>query len=267
MTAMATGPIPHTAETQPPTPSYEADGVTLYHADVRSLSAVGDVAVVVTSPPYNAGVAYDGHDDDMPEPEYRALAQTASRLMASSLADDGGRAWVNIGVAQLHPWLDALAGAGLAEQAIVCWDYGLSTSDTAWGSWCSPSAPHLRYGWEPVICARAGDWARRPPAGMEAWRDPLGEWAGLCRNIWRIPPGASAGDHPAVMPLELARRCIRLSTWPGECVLDPFAGSGTTLVAARELGRRAIGIEVSEAYCDLAAGRLAQGSFDFGGAA
>jgi site-specific DNA-methyltransferase (adenine-specific) len=67
--------------------------------------------------------------------------------------------------------------------------------------------------------------------------------------------------------VELARRCIRLSTWPGEVVLDPFAGTGTTLLAARQLGRRAIGIEISEDYCAQAVDRLAQGAFDFLGAA
>jgi len=67
--------------------------------------------------------------------------------------------------------------------------------------------------------------------------------------------------------VELARRCVRLSTWPDEVVLDPFAGSGTTLLAARQLGRRAVGIEASERYCQLAARRLAQRSLDFRGAA
>jgi site-specific DNA-methyltransferase (adenine-specific) len=69
------------------------------------------------------------------------------------------------------------------------------------------------------------------------------------------------------MPVEVASRAIRLSTWPGEVVLDPFAGSGTTLLAARQLGRRAIGIERSERYCEVAVSRLAQTALDFQGAA
>ncbi len=89
----------------------------------------------------------------------------------------------------------------------------------------------------------------------------------LTTNVWRIKPqqrGADAGDHPAPYPVELARRCIRLSTWPNEIVFDPFTGSGSTLVAAKQLGRRAIGFEVSERYCEIAAKRLAQGVLDFG---
>jgi DNA modification methylase len=220
---------------------------------------------VVTSPPYNSGVAYDVHDDAMADADYRELAGAASGLMASTLGPQQGRAWVDVGVTQLHLWLDALRGAGLDRSTTICWDYGLSTADTAWGSWQSPSAPHLRYGFEPVVCAWAGEWKRTAPAGMENWRDGLGDWPALTRNVWRIPPDASAaGEHPAVMPLELAARAIRLSTWPGEVVLDPFAGTGTTLLAARLLGRRAVGIEISERYCEVAAARLAQGSLELG---
>ena len=87
-------------------------------------------------------------------------------------------------------------------------------------------------------------WERTPPAGLEGWRDGLGGWPGLCSTVWNLAPAARVpGGHPAPFPVELARRCIRLSTWPGEVVLDPFAGTGTTLLAARQLGRRAIGIE------------------------
>jgi site-specific DNA-methyltransferase (adenine-specific) len=94
----------------------------------------------------------------------------------------------------------------------------------------------------------------------------VGGWPALCSTVWNLRPADRHG-HPAPFPLELARRCTRLSTWPGEVVLDPFAGTGTTLLAARQLGRRAIGIERSKRYCELAVARLAQGAFDFQGAA
>ncbi len=70
--------------------------------------------------------------------------------------------------------------------------------------------------------------------------------------------------HPTQKPVKLMLKCLSLS-WTNDClkILDPFMGSGTTLVAAKELGRRAIGIEIEERYCEIAAERLAQEVFDF----
>ena len=70
-------------------------------------------------------------------------------------------------------------------------------------------------------------------------------------SIWELPVSRVKG-HPAPFPVELPWRLIRLFSYPGETVLDPFAGAGTTLLAARELGRRGVGYELSEAYCALA---------------
>ncbi len=222
-------------------------------------------AAAVTSPPYNAGLAYDGYTDDIAPDAYGELAKAAATALGAALAGAGGRAWVNVGVEVLALWLEALRAGGFDRSTTVCWDYGTATADTAWGSWCSPAAPHLRYAWEPVICTWRGPWRRQAPRGHERFRDAEGAWETLCRNLWRIPPGASAGSrHPAVMPFELAARAIRLSTWPGEVVLDPFCGSGTTLLAARSLGRRAVGVEISERYCEMAATRLSQGTLALG---
>lgn len=251
-------------------PYYDDGQVRIYHADFRDIGGI-EASAVVTSPPYNSGVGYHGYDDRVPEADYRGLACDAGRWIRAGLEGVGGRGWLNVGVRRLQVWLAALNSAGLGVENVVCWDYGSATSDTAWGSWQSPAGPHLRFAWEPVIAATTGEWARTAPAGMETWRDTIGGWPILTRNVWRIPPGAStrngAPAHPAVMPSELASRCVRLSTWPGETVADPFMGSGTTLVAAKLLGRRAVGIEISEAYCELAARRLDQGVLDFGGAA
>lgn len=79
-------------------------------------------------------------------------------------------------------------------------------------------------------------------------------------NVWTYPIGGSAetGGHPAVFPISLAADHIVSWTNPGETVLDPFMGSGTTLRAAKDLGRKAIGIEIEEKYCEIAAKRMRQ---------
>jgi DNA modification methylase len=74
-------------------------------------------------------------------------------------------------------------------------------------------------------------------------------------SVWELPVSRTKG-HPAPFPLELPSRLIRLFSHPGETVLDPFAGTGTALLAARKLARQALGYEVSEDYCRLAAGLL-----------
>jgi site-specific DNA-methyltransferase (adenine-specific) len=272
-------------------PFYDDGQVTLYCADMRRVGLDGGAACVVTSPPYNVGTAYDGYSDSLGWAEYRDLVAEAASSIARALVPSG-RAWVNTAVSVPersgsqdrkrrvllgHLWAQALDAAGLELVDQVAWQ-SVRAGGTAWGSWQSPAAPNLRGDYEVLTVACRGCWERQPPAGAEDWRDTVGHWPALCSTVWpiqtvggRMPPGSNTpGDrvtHPAPMPIEVARRCIRLSTWPNETVFDPFAGTGTTLVAARDLGRRAIGIEVSERYCELAVQRLAQGALDFAGAA
>jgi site-specific DNA-methyltransferase (adenine-specific) len=266
------------------TPFYADDHITLYCADVRDPGLVdvldGQAAAVVTSPPYNVGLDYADSSDALDWPEYWSMAADAAELIRAAL-DRGGRAWVNTAVSVpvgvgvsgkarvmlAHRWAVLLEDAGLdlVDQVAWCSTRG---AGTAWGSWCSPAAPNLRGDYEAVTVACRDGWERPAPTGLDGWRDAVGGWPGLCSTVWNLAPaGRERAMHPAPFPVELARRCIRLSTWPGEPVLDPFAGTGTTLLAARQLGRRAVGVEVSEAYCHLIVDRLAQGAFDFHGAA
>jgi DNA modification methylase len=76
------------------------------------------------------------------------------------------------------------------------------------------------------------------------------------RDIWAITPVRDSSDHSAVMPVELAERCIKAGTRPGEIVLDPFCGSGTTGVAALNLGRRFVGIELLRRFAEGSRERL-----------
>jgi hypothetical protein len=269
---------------------YDDGQVTIYCADVRSVDLSEVAACVVTSPPYNVGLDYDSHTDWMPWREYRVLADDTAGLIARALVP-GGRAWVNTAVSVPvtpmvgghhsgrtgkarvllgHLWASALAADRLELVDQVAWS-SLRGSGTAWGSWQSPASPNLRGDYEVITVACRDGWERRAPDGCEGWRDTIGGWPELCSTVWQVAPVSglerSGAGHPAPFPVELAARCIRLSTWPGETVLDPFAGSGSTLVAARDLGRRAIGIERSERYCELAVRRLSQGALDFGGAA
>ncbi|MDQ3809513.1 MAG: site-specific DNA-methyltransferase, partial [Chloroflexota bacterium] len=122
---------------------------------------------------------------------------------------------------------------------------------TAWGSWLSPSAPFVTAPVE-MIGVFYKDTFRRRASGSQrgditrdeflAWT--LGMWTFAGANPRRV-------GHPAPFPEELPRRLIKLYSYPEDVVLDPFAGSGTTLVAARKLGRRAIGVEINPAFCDL----------------
>jgi hypothetical protein len=272
------------------TPYYEADGIRLYHGDARTilpeLARGPGIAATVTSPPYNVGVDYADHDDRMSWFAYAELARDVCAGIAD--AQPHGRTWINVTpIVPIEPlpagehsgrgsnarislvtiWDGALIAAGHSPWDYVAWTTPGRGPGCAWGSWRTPSGPNMRGEWETLIVAHTGPtWHRPTPPAFHGYKD-VDDWMPLTSNVWRIKPVTAGRDHPAPFPVELAARCIRLSTWPGETVLDPFAGSGSTLIAARQLGRRAIGVELSEAYCEQITGRLAQGVLDFGGAA
>lgn len=268
-------------------PYYQDDYATIYHGDCREIDWP-EHACAVFSPPYNVDLGYDQHDDNLDWTEYRHLAQFVLGDLKRSMIE-GGRVWINTTpvvpasplpagdhsgrgynprVSLLNIWTAALESAGLGIWDYVAWTTPGRGPGTAWGSWQSPAGPNMRGEWETIIAGYLGTWGRSTPAKWKGWQDNIGGWTSLVSNVWRMQPESRGPEgHPAPFPVELARRCIRLSTWPGETVVDPFMGSGTTLVAARELGRKVVGADISERYCEIAAKRLAQEAFDFGGAA
>ena len=94
---------------------------------------------------------------------------------------------------------------------------------------------------------------------VNAVRGPNGR---RLRTTWDIPTEprkrkyAKETDHPAVMPMSLAKRCVKITSRPGDVVLDPYAGSGTTLIAARDLGRKWVGVELNPDFVGMIERRL-----------
>jgi DNA modification methylase len=96
---------------------------------------------------------------------------------------------------------------------------------------------------------------------FRSWFGPTNE-----TTVWDVARAARNDLHPTQKPLALFSRAIRNSSAPGDLILDPFMGSGTTLRAAKDLGRRGIGIEIEEKYCEIAAKRMGQETlFGIGG--
>jgi DNA modification methylase len=257
------------------TPYYQDDFVTLFHGDcIEVLPSLSGVDLVFTSPPYNLGThptakksgmhagsgytangktwnrvadlagGYGKHDDAMPHADYDEWQTTFVHLAWQSLSDEGAIFYNH----KPRPFggelkLPLVYGHDLPLRQIIVWDRGVGMNFST-----SHFLPKSEW-----ICV----WAK------PAWQ-LTDKSASAVGDVWRVRP-EDATDHPAPFPYELPRRAI--SATGASVVLDPFAGSGTTLRAAKNLGRRAVGIELEERYCELAAARCSQDVFDFGGVA
>lgn len=211
-------------------PYWDDDQVTIHHGDALDVIEGIDwppFDLAFADPPYNYGVEYDGYADDRPDDDYIAWCGEWWRaLRAISKA-----VIVTPGHGNLPIWFDIAKPSGVG-----CW-YKPGGTGSSFLGWCE---------WEPWLY-----WGPRLGGG-DTIRATLN------------PTFKSDVGHPCPKPVELLKRLI-LKT-KATSVLDPFMGSGTTLVAAKALGVRAVGIEQSAAYCAVAADRLRQGILDLGAA-
>ncbi len=249
------------------TPYYDQDGITIYHGDCREvLPHISGVAVVVTSPPYNTldfgepsgmwakvsggrgfvdAVRENGYPDDMDEEQYQQQQIEIAELLATATTPDGSLfynhkcRWRNGAI--LHPVIWMQPPSWQLREEII-WSRGRSMTLNA--RMFAPSDERIL-------------WFDK---GRHKWNQPAGS---ALLSVWNIGV-VQRKPHPVSFPDALPARCIAATTDPGDMILDPFMGAGTTLVAAKQLGRKAIGIEIEEKYCEIAAQRLAQSVLDFG---
>jgi site-specific DNA-methyltransferase (adenine-specific) len=218
------------------------------------------VGLAFTSPPYNVGKEYD---NDMSIQEYLELVRAVSAEVYRVLKP-GGRYVINIAnlgrkpYIPLHAWFyDIHIDVGFLPMGEVIWEKAKGAGgNCAWGSWRSAKSPRLRDIHEYLLVFAKESYSRLEPGESEVGKD---EFLDSTLSIWRIPPeSAIRTGHPAPFPIPLAARVIRLYSFLGDVVLDPFVGSGTTCVAAVKLDRHYVGFDISEEYCQDARAEIAE---------
>lgn len=218
------------------------------------------VGLAFTSPPYNAGKVYDL---DLNLEEYLDLISRVGAEVYRVLKP-GGRYVINIANLGRKPYIPLHAyfyarhmELGFLPAGEIIWQKGKGASgNCAWGSWLSAKAPRLRDIHEYLLVFSKGSFSREESGESSIERD---EFMASTLSVWEIPPeSAKRVGHPAPFPVELAARVIRLYSYVGDVVLDPFNGSGSTCVAARLNRRHYVGYDIDPQYCRIAERRLAE---------
>jgi DNA modification methylase len=261
-------------------PYYDDGACVIYHGDCRDiLPQLGPVDHVITDPPYSADVYIraTGHNTKKgsrtPDKLYKGESMAQLATLAIGEMDD---ALMNV----VASW---------AAQGVRRWFLVFSDIESTY-LWRKALTERLEFNSSlgraraPMRYARTGVWVKRngmpqmsgdrPAVGFEPCtichaHGPMRWNGGGKLGVWQYGTntGTNRPDHPCPKPDGLMAELVTDFTDPGESILDPFMGSGTTLLAAKRLGRRGIGVEREEKYCEIAAKRLAQGALDLFGEA
>ncbi len=237
----------------------------LLHGDCTGRGAInkGSIDLTVTSPPYNVGMAYNGNSTDDSIGYTKYLNFTKKWLSnCYHWTKNTGRLCVNVSIDKNKNGKQPLSAdvttialeCGWKYHATILWNEGNISRRTAWGSWKSASAPHVIAPVEVVIVLYKGEWKRERQGKSDITADEFKNWV---FGIWDFngENGKRIG-HEAPFPRELPKRCIKLFSFVGDTVLDPFSGSGTTMIETMENGRIAMGVELEKKYCLLARKRI-----------
>ena len=238
----------------------------IINEDVLTTRAIekDSIDLIVTSPPYNVDIKYSSNNDALSYTDYLTFSKDWFSQCLQWLKPDG-RFCLNIpldknkgGHQHVGADLTKLATAlGFQYHSTIVWNEGNISRRTAWGSWLKASAPYVIAPVELIVVLYKDQWKKTSGSGeSDMNKEEFMEWT---NGLWTFPGESKKRiGHPAPFPIELPRRCIKLFSFVGDTVLDPFMGSGTTLLAAHLNKRKGVGIEIDEGYCKLAKDRLDQ---------
>lgn len=238
--------------------------IVIYNDDFFTTSVIEEdsIDLVVTSPPYNVDIKYNSMDDRIPYSAYLEFTQKWLKKLYKLLKDDG-RFCLNIPLdknkgGQQSVYADIVAIAkeiGFKYHSTIIWNEQNISRRTAWGSWLSASAPYVIAPVEMIVVLYKKRWKKESKGKKsDITKEEFIEWT---NGVWTFPGESKKRvNHPAPFPIELPRRCIKLFTFVGDIVLDPFLGSGSTLIACVLTNRKGIGIEIDKNYCQIAKQRI-----------
>ncbi|MBI2263221.1 site-specific DNA-methyltransferase [Candidatus Berkelbacteria bacterium] len=248
-------------------PYFESKNIVIYKDDFLKITAIpkSSIDLIVTSPPYNVDIYYNSHEDNLSYDDYLEFSK---KWIAKcyELARDNGRFCLNIpldknkgGQQSVGADLTKIAkDIGWKYHSTIIWNEGNISRRTAWGSYMSASAPYVIAPVELILVLYKDGWKKTGGSRKnDITKQEFMDWT---NGVWTFPGQSKkgAGGHPAPFPIELPRRCIKLFSFIGDTVLDPFLGSGSTLIASYLHSRKGIGVDIDKDYCDLAVKRLRQ---------
>jgi site-specific DNA-methyltransferase (adenine-specific) len=243
---------------------FGAQGICIYNDSILDVDGIekDSIDLIVTSPPYDVDIKYEDYDDSIPYDKYLEFTR---RWLARcyEFAKDDGRFCLNIpldknkgGQQSVCADITTIAKeVGWRYHATIIWNEQNISRRTAWGSWLSASAPFVIAPVEVIVVLYKKKWKKTSGSGKsDITRDEFLEWTNA---VWNFS-GESKNKigHPSPFPVELPRRCIKLFSFVEDMVLDPFLGSGTTLIACLQTKRKGIGVDIDKKYCELAVKRL-----------
>ncbi|MFH1256666.1 MAG: site-specific DNA-methyltransferase [Candidatus Diapherotrites archaeon] len=240
--------------------------IKIVNDDVLSTDAIekNSIDLIVTSPPYNLDIKYNSHNDKISYPDFLDFSKKWLSRCFDWLKEDG-RLCLNIpldknkdGQQSVGADLTSIAKkVGFKYHSTIIWNEGNISRRTAWGSWMSARAPYVIAPVELIVVLYKKEWRKISGSGTsDIEKNEFMDWTS---GVWTFNgEKRKKVGHPAPFPLELPRRCIKLFSFVDDVVLDPFLGSGSTLIAAYLNKRKGVGIEIDKVYCELAKNRLSE---------
>ena len=243
---------------------FRENDISIFNDDFLTMRTISDgsVDLIVTSPPYNLDIGYKSFNDGLSYVDYLALCRKWFEKCLK-VAKHDGRFCLNIpldkskgGYKSVGADLTTIAKeVGWQYKTTIIWNEGNISKGSAWGSWLSASAPHIIAPVELIVVFYKHTWKKT--SGSKVSDIEKYEFIDWTRGIWTFSgESKSKIGHPTPFPVELPYRCIKLLTYVGDTVLDPFMGSGSTLVACKRTGRIGIGVDIERDYCSIAKNRI-----------